>query len=83
MQIRVGLKFLGNTTVTARSPPQLEQAGSYTQLSLYFKTTQSDALLAYVGGQRRAENLQVRRAVGQSTKPAGKEGCWSEHKTCR
>ncbi|KAK7100839.1 laminin subunit alpha-like isoform X2 [Littorina saxatilis] len=57
-RIRVGLKFLGNTTVTARNPPQLDQAGSYTQLSLYFKTSQADALLAYVGGQRRAENLQ-------------------------
>ena len=52
----MGLKFLGNTTVTARNPPKLEQAGSYSQLSLYFKTTQSDALLAYMGGQPRPDN---------------------------
>ncbi|XP_076440495.1 laminin subunit alpha-like [Babylonia areolata] len=58
-RIRVGLKFLGNTTVTARNPPKLEQTGSYSQLSMYFKSTQSDALLAYIGGEQRSGNIQT------------------------
>ncbi|PVD23436.1 hypothetical protein C0Q70_16705 [Pomacea canaliculata] len=57
-RIRVGLKFLGNTTVTARNPPKLYQAGSFSRLSLYFKTTQSDGLILYVGGEQPVENFQ-------------------------
>lgn len=55
----MGLKFLGNTTVTARNPPKLYQAGSFSRLSLYFKTTQSDGLILYVGGEQPVENFQV------------------------
>ncbi|XP_063440155.1 laminin-like protein epi-1 isoform X2 [Mytilus trossulus] len=49
-RIRVGLEFLGNTTVTLRNPENINEAGSFTRLSMYIQTTQKDALLAYVGG---------------------------------
>ena len=49
-RIRVGIEFLGNTTVTLRNPVNIDEAGSYTRLSMYIQTTQRDALLAYVGG---------------------------------
>ena len=52
IQIRVGLKFLGNTTVTLRNPPSVAQAGSYSKVSLFFKTVQENALLFYAGSDR-------------------------------
>ena len=51
-QIRVGLKFLGNTTVTLRNPPSVDQAGSYSKVSLFFKTAAENALLLYAGSDR-------------------------------
>jgi len=33
-----------------RNPVNIDEAGSYTRLSMYIQTTQRDALLAYVGG---------------------------------
>ena len=50
LQIRVGLEFLGNTTVTLRNPQNIEEAGSFSRLSMYIRTTKSDSMLAYVGG---------------------------------
>jgi len=47
--IRVGLKFHGNTTVTLRNPANLEDSGSLSELSVFFKTNQTDALLVYIG----------------------------------
>lgn len=44
------MEFLGNTTVTLRNPENINEAGSFTRLSMYIQTTQKDALLAYVGG---------------------------------
>ncbi|CAL1548003.1 unnamed protein product [Lymnaea stagnalis] len=47
--IKIGLSLLGNTTVTLRNPPTLEDSGSFSQLSLLYKTNESDALLVYIG----------------------------------
>ena len=52
LQIRVGLKFLGNTTVTLRNPPNVAEAGSYSKVSLFFKTAAENALLFYAGSDR-------------------------------
>ncbi|KAH9496293.1 hypothetical protein Btru_018041, partial [Bulinus truncatus] len=54
-RLKTGLKFLGNTTVTLRNPDKLEDTGSFTTLSVYFITNQSDALLVYIG-----DNLTTR-----------------------
>ncbi|XP_071119471.1 laminin subunit alpha-like [Haliotis cracherodii] len=53
-RIRVGIRFVGNTSLTLRNPANLEQAGSYTKISLFFKTTQEDGLLYYMGGDQRS-----------------------------
>ena len=49
LQIRVGLTFERDTVLQVHNPQNLEQAGSYTKLSLYVKTTDSNAFLAYIG----------------------------------
>ncbi|GFS13654.1 laminin subunit alpha, partial [Elysia marginata] len=51
-RIKVGLSFLGNTTVTLRNPPTLKDTGSYSTVSMFLKTDQSDALLMYVGNNQ-------------------------------
>ncbi|XP_060084831.1 laminin subunit alpha-like [Ylistrum balloti] len=48
-RIRVGMEFLGNTTVALRNPPDVDLAGSYSRFTTYIRTQQSDALLAYIG----------------------------------
>ena len=48
-QIRVGLTFEPDTVLQVRNPQNLEQAGSYTKLSLYFKTKEANGFLAYIG----------------------------------
>ncbi|XP_041356694.1 laminin subunit alpha-like [Gigantopelta aegis] len=53
-RIRVGTKFLGNTTVTLRNPPNVEQAGSYTKVSFFIQTDQSNGLLMYLGGDQKS-----------------------------
>ncbi|KAK3091660.1 hypothetical protein FSP39_021617 [Pinctada imbricata] len=50
-RIRVGMEFLGNTTVQLRNPENVDQAGSYTTLSMYIQTRQQNAMLAYVGAE--------------------------------
>jgi len=45
------MEFLGNTTVALRNPPNVDQSGSFTRMSMHIKTQQSDALLAYVGAK--------------------------------
>ncbi|XP_021350179.1 laminin subunit alpha-like isoform X1 [Mizuhopecten yessoensis] len=50
-RIRVGMEFLGNTTVALRNPPDIDLAGSYSRLTTYIRTQQSDALLAYIGAE--------------------------------
>ncbi|XP_053393780.1 laminin subunit alpha-like isoform X2 [Mercenaria mercenaria] len=54
--IRVGLNFLGNTSVTLRNPPNVAQAGSYSQVDLFFKTNSENGLLLYAGSKRSATN---------------------------
>ncbi|XP_052778102.1 laminin subunit alpha-like [Mya arenaria] len=49
--IRVGLNFLGNTTVELRNPRNVAQAGSYSDVSLFFKTTDENGLLLYAGSE--------------------------------
>lgn len=49
LQIRVGLTCNQNTELEVRNPQNLEQAGSYTKLSLYFKTEERNGFLAYIG----------------------------------
>ncbi|XP_012943161.1 laminin subunit alpha isoform X2 [Aplysia californica] len=60
-RIRVGLRFLGNTTVTLRNPPMLEDTGSYSKVSVFFKTTQADALLLYIGNNQNMETVEFGR----------------------
>lgn len=45
------MEFLGNTTVAFRNPPDIDQAGSYSRLTMHVRTTNPDALLAYVGAE--------------------------------
>ncbi len=49
VQIKVGVTFDGSNSVTVRHPDNLPYLGIYTKLSLYFKTSQPDGLLAYIG----------------------------------
>ncbi|KAL3869382.1 hypothetical protein ACJMK2_042067 [Sinanodonta woodiana] len=49
--IKVGLQFLGNSSVTLRNPRSIEQAGSYSMVSLFIKTTQENGLLLYTGAE--------------------------------
>ncbi|BFY99968.1 hypothetical protein BsWGS_03008 [Bradybaena similaris] len=60
-RIKVGLRFLGNSTVTLRNPPNLEDAGSYSKVSVFFKTTQPDALILYVGSNQNTHNPNTSR----------------------
>uniref|UniRef100_A0A0B7BNE7 Laminin subunit alpha n=1 Tax=Arion vulgaris TaxID=1028688 RepID=A0A0B7BNE7_9EUPU len=60
-RIKVGLRFMGNSTVTLRNPPNLEEAGSYSKVSVFFKSTQLDALLLYVGNNQNTDDSNVSR----------------------
>ncbi|KAK3796923.1 hypothetical protein RRG08_032228 [Elysia crispata] len=60
-RIKVGLSFLGNTTVTLRNPPVLKDTGSYSTVSMFLKTGQSDALLMYVGNNQNVADGSNRR----------------------
>jgi laminin alpha 3/5 len=48
-RIRVGMQFLPESSLMLRNPPNMANAGSYSKLSLYFKTNQENGFLAYVG----------------------------------
>ncbi|RUS82429.1 hypothetical protein EGW08_009817 [Elysia chlorotica] len=60
-RIKVGLSFLGNTTVTLRNPPVLKDTGSYSTVSVFLKTSQPDALLMYVGNNENVADESKRR----------------------
>ncbi|KAK6179097.1 hypothetical protein SNE40_011531 [Patella caerulea] len=53
-RIRVGLRFLSNTTLTVRNPANIEQAGSYSKVSFYFRTDNLNGLLLYLGGDQKS-----------------------------
>ncbi len=48
-QIRVGVTFTENTVLQLRNPKRIAQAGSYTKVSLFFKTNERNGFLAYIG----------------------------------
>ncbi|XP_059144332.1 laminin subunit alpha-like [Physella acuta] len=60
-RIKVGLSFLGNTTVTLRSPPELENTASKTKISFTIKTNSTDALLVYIGPNTLSQPAQPRQ----------------------
>ncbi|XP_022314761.2 laminin subunit alpha-like [Crassostrea virginica] len=56
-RIRVGLEFVGNTSVTLRNPANIDSAGSYSTLSMFVQTRSKRALLAYVGADMMPNRL--------------------------
>ena len=58
-QIRVGVTFMRNTTLQLRNPKSIAQAGSYTKLSIFFKTAERNGFLAYIGSDRTSERKQT------------------------
>ncbi|GFO21134.1 laminin subunit alpha-3 [Plakobranchus ocellatus] len=60
-RIKVGMQFLGNTTVTLRNPPELSDTGSYSTVSLFLKTAEPDALLMYAGNNQNLAAPAVER----------------------
>ena len=60
-QIRVGVTFMRNTTLQLRNPKNIAQAGSYTKLSIFFKTAERNGFLAYIGPDRNSERKQTVR----------------------
>ena len=59
-QIEVGMTFTKDTTLQVRNPVNLEQAASYSQMSMFFKTKLTDGFLAYVGPDRYQAQQDVR-----------------------
>ncbi|ESO94906.1 hypothetical protein LOTGIDRAFT_144813 [Lottia gigantea] len=53
-RIRVGLQYLANTTLTLRNPPNIEQAGSHSKVSFYFRTKNLNGFLLYLGGDQKS-----------------------------
>ncbi|XP_055884413.1 laminin subunit alpha-like isoform X2 [Biomphalaria glabrata] len=64
-RLKLGLHFLGNTSLTLRNPAKLDDTGSYTRVSVYIKTSQPEALLVYVGDNllMRSEDGRIKRQV--------------------
>ncbi|XP_013408769.1 laminin subunit alpha isoform X2 [Lingula anatina] len=52
--IRVGLTVFPNTTLELRNPQELKDAGSFTKLSTFVNTTDTDGLLLYVGADAKS-----------------------------
>ncbi|XP_018320894.1 laminin subunit alpha [Agrilus planipennis] len=48
-RIKVGVKFYPNTTLELRNPPNLADLSTSTQISGYFKTSNPNGLLLYLG----------------------------------
>lgn len=60
--IRLGVQFFENTTLQLRNPEAMEKAATYTHLSMFFKTTERHALLAFVGNEVGTHN-QMKRVL--------------------
>ncbi|KAG8193252.1 hypothetical protein JTE90_005598 [Oedothorax gibbosus] len=54
-RIKLGVKFFENTTLQLRNP-ELQKSATYTYMSMYFKTLERFALLAFVGNEKGAHN---------------------------
>ncbi|XP_074640335.1 laminin subunit alpha-like [Tubulanus polymorphus] len=48
-RIRVAMTYYSNTTLRLRNPQKIETAGSFTKVTLYFRTKASDGFLLYMG----------------------------------
>ncbi|KAG1696659.1 Laminin subunit alpha [Nymphon striatum] len=61
-RIEIGAKFHGNTSIKLRNPENLQQAATYTQTSMYVRTSQPDGLLMYLGNEVGTHN-RVKRML--------------------
>lgn len=50
-RIEIGAKFHGNTSIQLRNPEKLQQAATYTQTSMYVRTSEPNGLLMYLGNE--------------------------------
>lgn len=55
----MGVSFVKNVSLQVRNPVSLTQAGSYSKLSIYFRTKDSNGLLAYIGPDRTSRGMLV------------------------
>lgn len=65
-RIKLGVQFFENSTLQIRNPEGMEKAATYTRLSMYFRTSERYALLAFVGNEIGTHN-QMKRVLTVST----------------
>ena len=57
----MGVTFDNETALTVREPLNLKELGSYSKLSLFFKTDQRNGFLAYIGPDLESGGLNKAR----------------------
>ncbi|CAN7985052.1 unnamed protein product, partial [Ixodes hexagonus] len=60
-RVKVGMEFDGNQWLRLKNPENLQEAATYTRLSLYLKTDKPEGTVAYLGNERGSAS-RARRA---------------------